>query len=604
MNQFLVVVPKASRGTLDPTDASARQSTVAQRVAASYRSFLGQDEDPEPIITPASSNGTATVLSFRRIGQPKFAAGRGDVSLAVAGQQVGNSLMASIQRLGGRLIYRFPVFGRYSVVYCERWMDHITAWSTVPGFEGIHWGEDDEHVFVSNRPLLVALGLANGSLESVRLSERYVYEYLTVGYSLTGQSPFHAVATVPVGHALSVHGGRVTVTEMPSGLESDLPREHTVDEGADALSGALRRATERAIEDMDGRPLTLRLSGGKDSRLMLGMFRAFDVPISTVTFGVPTDPDVRLASHLATMAGVPHEIRPPRLLTGTNEDARIVDTLRQAGGMPLSEPHTIRYVGADLPGPGHAIALGQWPLFKGGMARTMTNSRDATRRRLDGALSTLVSDDVRRPFAEWLEDWIQTQPAASELEKQYLFARSFRSGPYLQPHTIHYSRDGMIAYPFGDHEVAAVSDVLTMPEKVSERSFFGALQRIWPEVMRVPLDRSGWRFEAGGPDPSYSGDHYADRMGELPPVPGTRQSGAATPIEHGAGIVRDLVEALRADDHLDWAASLVHPAVADSLNALAARGSLVVPAGVAPREFTKFVWRLRTADLWRSRAWM
>src|SRR5699024_11105473 len=87
-----------------------------------------------------------------------------------------------------------------------------------------------------------------------------------------------------------------------------------------------------------------------------------------------------------------------------------------------------------------------------------------------------------------------------EIEKLYLFAREFRSGRYLHAHIAQYSGSSMIAYPIADAEVGAVCDALTMYEKVSEKSLFGALQRIWPEVMRVPLDRSRWRFEAAGPD--------------------------------------------------------------------------------------------------------
>lgn len=604
MSQFLALIPKLVRSRLAPTDVAQRRGRLVQDIVEGYAPFLGLDEEPTPSVTDAGADGTATVLHYRREGAAEAPAPRGDTWTLTIAQDVAAALNRSLERVGGRLRYTTPVWGRYAAVHVERWMDRATFWATVPGFEGIHWAEDDEYVYVSNRPLLPALALARGRRSAVRLSEDFTAEYLAVGYSLSGRSPFQGVHTVPVGEALVVAGGRISFEPVPPGLESPLSRDHSLDEAIDAMSSALTDATDRVVRQLAGRPLVLRLSGGKDSRLLLGLFRRHTLNLTAVTFGTGTDMDVRLARRMADMAGVPHVVTTPTVVDAENDSARIRRTLLDSCGQPPSEPHTARYRGADVVEAGHAVCLGQWPLFKGGLARVMKNSRADTRARLVGAVSGLVAPAVAAPALDFIDQWIDSTPANSQLERQYLFARSFRSGPYLQAHIAHYGGDAMLAYPFGDQEVTAVSDALTMSESVSERVFFGAMQTIWPDVMGVPLDKSVWRFEVNGPDPQLSGDLYDQRYAPVPEPSAAEVAAATGSREHASDTVGDLLRAMAGDGRLDWVMPLVTPAVAKSMRDAAAGEPLRTPQGVVEREMTKFVWRVRTADIWRSRDWI
>nr|MDQ6915640.1 hypothetical protein [Actinomycetota bacterium] len=80
--------------------------------------------------------------------------------------------------------------------------------------------------------------------------------------------------------------------------------------------------------DWPGRPKVLQLSGGRDSRLILGAALAAGVDCEAVTAGTPEQPDVRVARRLCQEAPLPHRLisaDPGSALYGrTREVARVV----------------------------------------------------------------------------------------------------------------------------------------------------------------------------------------------------------------------------------------------------------------------------------------
>src|SRR5699024_2700 len=113
--------------------------------------------------------------------------------------------------------------------------------------------------------------------------------------------------------------------------------------------------------------------------------------------------------------------------------------------------------------------------------------------------------------------WAEDTPVNAGIEYLYLFARNFRSGRWLQAHINLYDRDAYIAYPIADSEVAAVSDALSMTEKVSERTLFSALGGIWPEALEIPLSNKGsFKFEITEANQVFGNDKYEVRYAELP----------------------------------------------------------------------------------------
>ncbi|NNM37965.1 hypothetical protein [Micrococcus luteus] len=564
---------------------------------------MGPAYDQEPVIVEPSV--TTVALVFQRTGGPALAAAEADRWAVTGGHPVWDELIRNVRRVGSRLGYDRPVWGQYAAVMVERHVDRVTAWATVPAFDGLYWAQDSEHVYVSNRPLLPALALAGGRRAGVRRDERYLAHYLYSGYSLEEVSPFAGVSRLPVDRSLEIVQGRARLGDVPPGLRSTLTEDHTPEEGAEAAAEAMLGAMDRVEAVLDGRPVQLRLSGGKDSRTLLALLKGRDMEVHAVTFGEEHEPDPLVARMMTGRLGMPLTVTQPTPIDATGERERILTTLFQAGGQPLSEAHTARYVGSNPRTPGEGIMLGQWPLLKGGMAQRLRyTTADALRRVRARSNPDLLVESRRRPLEKALTRWFHEVPAQDRAEKLYLYARQFRSGAYLHAHIAHYGRDATIAYPLGDAEVTAVADALTMGEKVSHRALFGALARIWPEVMAVPLGNNSWGFEQKGPDPTWSGPFYAERTAPLPDREPAPRTGPARIGEYSSRTLVELSRILAESPNQEVLQDHLPEPLLFAVAATALSGSVSLPDGMDRRRYAKNLWRVAVADLWYGWDWM
>jgi hypothetical protein len=493
----------------------------------------------------------------------------------------------------------------------EKYSDRITAWNTSPALEGIHYAESPDFVFVTNRPVLAALGLSWGNLDAIQLSSDYLSEYLLYGYSITGQTPFVNVRTIEADQALMSVGGVVSFGDLPSGLDSALPAQHSLEEGAEALAAALEASMERTARQLDGRPLQLRLSGGKDSRLLLGLLRGYNLNVRAITYGVDSDDEVRLAARLAAMGGIDHETSSPPLSSGDDSYQQASRTTFECGGLPPSEPHLVRNVGSAPNQADEAILLGQWPLTKGGMAKVLKYPPGRILATVLKQGAPIVTTDLRLRYDDFLRSWFGSVHAANGLEKLYLFARQFRSGRYLHSHISHYSRDALIAYPISDAEMASVCDHLSMYEKVSEKALFLAQRRIWPDALSIPLQNSVWRFDGPGKDLEVSGSDYELRQpllnmdvvrDEAGVVPGVRDESH----ELSSSTINRICRILVVSKNWEYISSMLTLFLRKSILDSTGKSDgwqFDTQASYSSKEFAKFVWRVFAADAWWSRSW-
>lgn len=604
MTLFLSVISRAAAGQTAVKKEREAVCRVLEKTAHMYQNFVGEDYELTPLVEPSHSRGDVHLLYWQRKRTSNSVYGSDNCWAIAGGHNVARELVENVCLRGGKLSYIKPVWGQYATVYGTNNRSQVFAWNTTPALDAIHWGQTDDFIIISNKPLLAALFLAAlRSAASPALSSKYLAEYLHYGYSITGQTPFEGIRTLSTNRCLVVTNGVVNFEELPGGLHSDLPIEHTAKEGAEALAAALENSMTRTANELGGRPLQLRMSGGKDSRLLLALLRGRDIDFRAVTFGIETDPDVKLASHLLELVHSEGEVRAPRPARGDNIPDRIMATLRESGGIPPSEPHTAQYRGADPARPHEAIMMGQWPLYKGGMAKRMRSTPEQVTNNLLSQGADILQDDVRAEFDSWLLEWAEGLSVNHDLEKLYLFARAFRSGRYLHAHIDQYAASSMISYPISDAEVTAVCDALTMYEKVSEKALFGALQQLWPDVVRVPLDRSKWKFEVGGPNEEFSGAWYEERNASIPAARPKKLTQVKPVISsHSDSAVSEMSRYLVNSPYFEL---MVRYLAREFVEAIveAAAGRIVPPPHLSKRVFNKMVWRVCTAEVWISAQW-
>ena len=79
---------------------------------------------------------------------------------------------------------------------------------------------------------------------------------------------------------------RIGLWSLPGGAQH-------LGEGAEAAAEAMLGAMDRVEAVLDGRPVQLRLSGGKDSRTLLALLKGRDMEVHAVTFGEEPRPENR-----------------------------------------------------------------------------------------------------------------------------------------------------------------------------------------------------------------------------------------------------------------------------------------------------------------------
>ncbi|MTD90643.1 asparagine synthase-related protein [Corynebacterium hiratae] len=456
--------------------------------------------------------GTTSVIwqSQSQAKKPCFALKKGRWAFATSPLHSA-SLIEAISTRAGDLRFEQPVWGSYAAIMGDKNTNRVFAWNTVPALEAIHYGQDAHFTYISNRPLFIALAMSDGDSSRVQLDENYAYEYLNFGYSVSGVTPFRGVKTLAPRSSLRVVGGAIRIGAAPQQAEICLEeKDNRWFTGADELSQAFLNATERALDRRGTDHVQLRLSGGLDSRIILGLFRDRpEVEVTAVTQGEATSEEVMVAAQLAEVAGVKHRA----VIPGANVPSSFVDSMLKSiadsQGFIPSEALVAPYENASPIEIGENLVAGQWPLFKGVLDKTNANSLEYVYRRFGKTNAKLLNPELNQYSFEVFDNWLASVSATTNLELLYMHGRDLRSSRYLQPHVVQADAESQVMYPFCDSEVVAVADVLPALNRMQNVSAFLAVSNIWEDALKVPTARGGaFKFEASAPLEGVSGQFY------------------------------------------------------------------------------------------------
>ncbi len=171
------------------------------------------------------------------------------------------------------------------------------------GLSPLYWRADGARVLFASRvaPLLRASG-SSWRLDRAALHDLLVYEHVTGHRTLAEE-----VRVLAPGAFLEIAKGRVRERRYSDGPVAPLPGQGLGNSAvAEALGVELGGAVARAVDGVDRVAITL--SGGLDSRALLGFAADAGASLRAYTFGVPGSRDVKLAAELAAARGVPHEV--------------------------------------------------------------------------------------------------------------------------------------------------------------------------------------------------------------------------------------------------------------------------------------------------------
>lgn len=417
---------------------------------------------------------------------------------ACSAQGFSRKIRDGVRTRNGRLSVDPTIGGSYMALWGNKGSGRIFAWSTPPAIEPVYYASDDERIYISNRPLPIAIALTGGEPETLAINEDYIREYLNYGFSISTASPFKGISVLMPRTCLSVWRGNIQILDEPDFGTTELqPCADPRETGSVELANALKRATWRLIEQKPESGVQLRLSGGKDSRLMLGLLNLVpDCNVTAVTQGDSASVQVKVAAELADLAGIDFIATAPNMTVKSSIIQSCEATIFQSSGLIPSEPTIAPFSAPDPIEPGEFLAAGEWPLFKGYLERTSDRSMEAVEKQLSGASKKLLNREGNYCTDSALDRWKASLPVFSSYEMLYFYGRDIRAARYQHAKTAQIDSQSDVFYPFLDAEVVNVSDALPVVNRRNHYSMFTALRDIWPQSFSVPFaGNEGFRFE-------------------------------------------------------------------------------------------------------------
>ena len=407
-----------------------------------------------------------------------------------------------------------PVWGRYTAVVGSAVFDTIYGWQTTPCLESVCYAQCDNSLVISNNPLLCKLTLE--SCKGINIIPHYdenaIDDYLSFGYTVGKTTMYEGVSQVLPRHIVKLVNYLDPVQSVgPVGLSHSLPVNHTLEDAAEALESALSSAFQRAA--IDNKLIDMRVSGGKDSRLMLGLAKKFGALVTATCVGDGSDWDSRIAAKLTKQAGFDFISRGSPFY---DDDPWMstIRSLRATLGVPQSEAHFTPYEFTDPKFAGQTLMFGNWPAYHGVYHRKMGYTNEEVRTVAHGIVSNYVSSTIRERQIEHLNDYLNALTTPTIVHKLYEFGLVYRGSNWMKSAFSGYSSKFNCAFFMSDQECTSLADRLTMFEHISYAPEFLTLKNIWPEAARTPLANNMWRFEVNSPSANSLLDPqgYKDRL--------------------------------------------------------------------------------------------
>jgi hypothetical protein len=381
----------------------------------------------------------------------------------------------------------------FALAHCVPERDEqLYLWSTRPGLRAIAWAESDTLIVAGTRPRLVhavARGFAPASFDLA-----YLHAAIC-GWSLGDLTPYAGTRLIAVDTLLHVRAGACEQRAHPTPNTERSPRKPALQ--TRLYVDALREAVA-PLAQLPG--FELRLSGGKDSRLVAAVLHDRGIVPSTVAcHGSPDGAEPRVAAELAQQLGWSIRFDVPVMAERGSLREGVRANLRLADGFFATEP---RHAALGLhklsndPGPG--IVLGHIELQKGGWARKLDEPLEQVLRNCKHRVTPLrdyVIPELNAARHSEVDAYVSGLNTADSAELGYWINYRFRVCRWLTSHYLAHSNELLPVYPLVDEKVVRVVHSAPLGQLVSERLLYRATCEAAPQLASLPLAQGHYRFE-------------------------------------------------------------------------------------------------------------
>ncbi|WP_165964630.1 asparagine synthase-related protein [Actinomadura sp. KC216] len=404
--------------------------------------------------------------------------------------------------------------------------DGVTAATAIARVCPVYHAETRGVRIAGSRALLVHLvarALETGLVDpSVDLAVEALHPIVRHGFFTNDDTPFRGVTALPAATVFEAVPGEPTVIRrLPVPRTGPAPRD------AAGRAKAVRPLAESLIAAAaplarHREPVTLSLSGGRDSRLMAAALAAAGVRFSASTHGFPDEPDVILGARVAAALGIEHRVnltvpQPSRDTVAVPHPlGRAHHVVRMCEGMNSAYELVNAYRPYSLV-PQTSGSGGE--TFRGGF---LYDQDDIS---ADGLLARVrlifrTAEPIMTPEANALAAAEHARWAGRAerdgfdvLDKLYLY---YRTGRWIVGSHSAVLMNSPYYHPFFDNRV--VRDVLSLPAswRRSEEPFFLLLRELAPALVQIPPEGKRWRFDRERRRPLLAGRRAWQARAALP----------------------------------------------------------------------------------------
>lgn len=499
-------------------------------------------------------------------------------------------------RRDDRPILRSPG-GIYSYATVRRSDGQICAGQSTPTLEPVYYSESPEWLHVGNNPLLV--DVAARDFQRPELNDLFFFAGVPAGVAIDNSTPFVGCYRVPPRRILVSDRSSSATRLQPAPPPSyGRYRTSTYRQRRESVADALIEAGS-ILERLP--PGELRLSGGKDSRLLAAYIKQAGISALPINQNFPEEGEGQVADMVARQLGFTACTRMPieDFVDRNDIHGSTRRKIAFAGGLPAVA--ALQYpTRSEASIPGVPLLMGHAHLQRGGFASRIRSVHDAHA----VAASRTVSSFLRPAYVE--RNLRQVRRFVNEILRTDTTVQRISFHAYLE-YAMNYQFQSLYAYvrnwnplitPLVDERFVALCEEIALspaswiPNEFAgitdlhnERIAMGVTQALGPSLLEIPL--SNGRYRSDGPHRPGFELRDPDRI-EAKPIPPEDLKRVFNTRRMGANTRRALWEHIESTPVSLFAQTACKPEVWRYVST----PHSTAPEGVSVVSLNQFVWSL------------